>query len=229
MMSNRAFSDTAHQPRMGDPWDENSRYSPTPSNSGRRPTTLNSDQPQTARLSSTGSGTKTMPASYELADARDLVTLIANMIMELININDKMSLHQDQLTRFHSRSPPQISVHSYLDWVTLHANLLPPILLTMVYYMDKLCVMYPAFTVTSLTVHRFLIVSAMVASKGLSDTFWTNKTYARIGGISPTELAILELEFLFRMRWQIVPKPEMLTDYYHHLIERYDGSEIENS
>jgi hypothetical protein len=79
-----------------------------------------------------------------------------------------------------------------------------------------------------LTIHRFLIVSATVASKGLSDAFWTNKTYAKIGGISPAELALLELEFLFRVKWHVVPSPETLVDYYHHLIERCEGFEIES-
>jgi hypothetical protein len=150
------------------------------------------------------------------------------MIMELIMINDKLPLQQNLLTRFHSRSLPHISVHNYLQRLTIHANLSPPILLSMVYFLDQLCLMYPAFTVNSLTIHRFLIVAAMIASKSLSDSFWTNKTYARIGGISPSELASLELEFLFRVKWQIVPQPEALVDYYHHLVEWSDGFEIEN-
>ncbi|KAJ5982018.1 cyclin-domain-containing protein [Penicillium sp. IBT 35674x] len=147
--------------------------------------------------------------------------------MEITNINDKLHSHQNQLTRFHSRSPPQISVHSYLQRLVTHANLSPPILLSMVYYIDLLCEMYPTFTVSSLTIHRFLIVSATVASKGLSDAFLRNKTYARAGGISPAELALLELEFLIRVKWQVFPNPELLIDYYHHLVERCDGFKIE--
>lgn len=146
----------------------------------------------------------------------------------LIHINNKIPLRQNQLTRFHSRSPPVISVHSYLQRLTTHANLAPAILLSMVYYMDLLGEMYPAFTVTSLTIHRFLIVSATVASKGLSDAFWTNKTYARIGGITSAELGLLELDFLFRVKWRVVPRPETLVDYYHHLVERCEGYEIES-
>ena len=97
----------------------------------------------------------------------------------------------------------------------------------MVYYIDRLCALYPAFTISSLTVHRFLITSATVASKGLSDSFWTNNNYARVGGVTLRELAILELEFLWRVEWRIVPKPEVLVDYYRSLIERSEGFEIE--
>ncbi|KAJ5240039.1 hypothetical protein N7468_004658 [Penicillium chermesinum] len=169
---------------------------------------------------------KLLPEQYNSTEPSDLVRLISSMLMELVQINDRTSLPQGQQTRFHSRSPPQISVHDYLQRLTTHAKLPPAILLTIVYYLDRLCALYPAFTVSNLSIHRFLIVSATVASKGLSDQFWTNKTYARIGGISTTELAMLELEFLFKVNWQIVPDPQVLVDYYQHLVDRYEGFKI---
>jgi Cyclin len=170
---------------------------------------------------------KIMPWRYETCDVKDLVQLIAAMLMELIRFNDAIPLADGRLTRFHSRAPPGISVLDYLQRLTTHATLSPPLLLSMVYYIDRLCSLYPAFTISSLTVHRFLIASATVASKGLSDLFWTNNTYARVGGISLKELKVLELEFLTRVEWRIVPKPEVLEDYYRNLITRSDDFELE--
>ena len=66
-----------------------------------------------------------------------------------------------------------------------------------------------------------------MASKGLSDSFWTNNTYARVGGVSLKELALLELEFLWRVEWRIVPIPEVLVDYYRSLVDRSEGFKIE--
>jgi hypothetical protein len=97
----------------------------------------------------------------------------------------------------------------------------------MVYYIDRLCAEYPPFTINSLTVHRFLITAVTVAAKGLSDSFWTNPTYARIGGIPVSELATLELEFLQKVGWKIVPKPETLVDYYNSLVDRTEGFQLE--
>lgn len=170
---------------------------------------------------------KLMPLQYETCDVKDLVLLISNMLLELIKFNDEIPLKNGRLTRFHSRAPPGIGVKDYLQRLTTHATLSPPILLSMVYYIDRLCALYPAFTISSLTVHRFLITSATVASKGLSDSFWTNNTYARVGGVSLKELALLELEFLWRVEWRIVPKPEVLVDYYRSLVERSEGFKIE--
>lgn len=99
----------------------------------------------------------------------------------------------------------------------------------MVYYIDRLCALYPDFTVTTLTIHRFLITAATVAAKGLSDSFWNNSTYARVGGIKIAELGLLELDFLYRVDWKIVPNPEVLVDYYKGLIERTEGFELEGA
>ncbi|KAH7393015.1 cyclin-domain-containing protein [Pyrenochaeta sp. MPI-SDFR-AT-0127] len=170
---------------------------------------------------------KIMPLQYETCDVKDLGILISDMLMELVRLNDGYPLRDGTLTRFHSRAPPGISVRDYLSRLIVHATLSPPILLSMVFYVDKLCAMYPAFTISSLTVHRFLITAATVAAKGLSDSFWTNSLYARVGGVSVRELALLELEFLRRLEWRIVPKPEVLVDYYKGLVDRGTGYAIE--
>lgn len=98
----------------------------------------------------------------------------------------------------------------------------------MVYYIDRLCVSYPDFTINTLTIHRFLITAATVAAKGLSDSFWNNSTYARVGGVRLAELKLLELEFLYRVDWKIVPNPEVLVAYYRGLVERCPGYQLED-
>jgi len=82
---------------------------------------------------------------------------------------------------------------------------------------------------TTLTVHRFLITAATVAAKGLSDSFWNNTTYARVGGIKIAELGLLELDFLYRVDWKIVPVPEVLVDYYKGLVKRSEGYKLEQT
>jgi len=166
---------------------------------------------------------KVLPAKYELCPVNDMVELISQMLAELIATNDPIQMTTSKLTRFHSRTAPGISVRDYLHRLARHATLPPPLLLVMVYYIDRLCAMYPDFTINTLTVHRFLITAATVAAKGLSDSFWNNTTYARVGGVRVAELKLLELEFLHRVDWKIVPNPEVLVAYYRGLVERTEG------
>ncbi|OAA76203.1 cyclin-dependent protein kinase regulator Pho80 [Akanthomyces lecanii RCEF 1005] len=170
---------------------------------------------------------KVLPIRYEFCPVEDMVELIAHMLNELIATNDAIRTTSGGLTRFHSRAAPGISVRDYLHRLAKHATLIPPLLLSMVYYIDRLCALYPEFTINTLTVHRFLITAATVAAKGLSDSFWNNTTYARVGGVRLAELKMLELEFLYRVDWKIVPNPEVLVAYYRGLIERTPGYVLE--
>ncbi|KAK4240310.1 cyclin-domain-containing protein [Achaetomium macrosporum] len=172
---------------------------------------------------------KVLPLRYEHCPVEDMVVLIAHMLGELIETNDTLALKSGHLTRFHSRTAPGISVLDYLHRLAKHATLTPPLLLSMVYYIDRLCALYPDFTINTLTVHRFLITAATVAAKGLSDAFWNNSTYARVGGVKVAELKLLELEFLHRVDWKIVPNPEVLVAYYSGLVERCPGYTLEGA
>jgi len=168
-----------------------------------------------------------MPANYEICEPKVLAGVIAGMLMRLIQHNDTIPLVDGQLTRFHSRAPPGISVHDYLARLTFHATLATPILLSMVFFIDRLSGRYPTFIINSLTVHRFLITAATVASKGLSDSFWTNQTYARVGGVSIKELALLELELLIKCDWRIIPTNDQLVEYYKGLIDQSESMVLE--
>ena len=50
--------------------------------------------------------------------------------------------------------------------------------------------------VTSLTVHRLVITAVMLAVKLMDDKYYSNAFYAKIGGVSPSELNHMELEML---------------------------------
>lgn len=50
--------------------------------------------------------------------------------------------------------------------------------------------------VTSLTIHRLVITAVMLAAKLMDDKYYNNAFYAKIGGITTSELNHMELEML---------------------------------
>ncbi|ODV58388.1 Pho80p, partial [Ascoidea rubescens DSM 1968] len=150
---------------------------------------------------------KKLPSNFKDCSQDDLLIMISRMLISLINMNDSLPLPSSQnLTRFHSRAPPLISVYDYLNRLTKYNSLENSILLTSIYYIDLLTSVYPNFNLNSLTVHRFLLTAITIGSKGLCDFFCTNKHYAKIGGVTINELNILEIEFLSKLDWKVVPK-----------------------
>jgi len=153
---------------------------------------------------------KTLSPNFVHCSRDDLIILIARMLNSLISINDNFNndsnLSSANLTRFHSRTPPAISIYSYLARLARYSSLENAVLLTAVYYIDLLSTVYNSFTLNSLTVHRFLLTATTVGSKGLCDSFCTNSHYAKVGGIQVNELDILEREFLIKVNYRILPR-----------------------
>lgn len=145
-----------------------------------------------------------LPAIYLDASKDDLAELIADMLERVIAINDRIPLVPAALTRFHSRTPPTISVLDYIRRIVAYASPDRTVMLAPLHYLSTIANRLPLFALSSLTVHRFLISAIAAASKGLCDTFCTNSLYARVGGITVQELNTLEREFLAAVDWQLV-------------------------
>lgn len=167
---------------------------------------------------------KLVPRDYFDCPMSDLAILVSSMLQDLVTINDTLPFNPDQLTRFHSRSVPGISIQEYIVRIIRFCTLEKSILITMIYFIDLLCQTYSTFNINSLTVHRFMITAAMVASKGLCDSFCTNSHYARVGGLSKVEMNLLEVEFLTRVDYRIVPQGHLLDSYYERMVMRLQGT-----
>lgn len=167
-----------------------------------------------------------LPAAFEQADIDKLAVLIADMLDRLKAHNDLIPLVPQSLTRFHSRSAPHISILDYLRRIVKFTNVERSCLLIVLYYIDQICSRMPLFILSSLTCHRFVITAITVASKGLCDTFCTNSLYAKVGGISVTELNILEREFLSMIDWRLTCTREILQEYYVNLVRTHSAGQF---
>lgn len=123
----------------------------------------------------------------------------AHMLDRIIAHNDALPSDRP-LTRFHSKAAPAISPHAYLTRITTFTNVDPCIIVILLYYIDKLS---EYLTISSLTIHRFLISAICCGSKALSDSFATNSRYARVGGVDLVEMNALEREFLMAINWRL--------------------------
>ncbi|KAF8971050.1 cyclin-domain-containing protein [Flammula alnicola] len=140
-----------------------------------------------------------IPANFEDAPVDDLIQLIADMLERLMSHNDRIPL-----------SPYKSC------------------LLITLFNIDQICARIPLFTLSSLTCHRFVITSIAVSSKGLCDAFCPNNLYARVGGISVTELNVLEREFLSMIDWRLMCTREILQEYYVNLVRTHSADMMDS-
>ncbi|KAF8995430.1 hypothetical protein BDQ17DRAFT_1392200 [Cyathus striatus] len=162
-------------------------------------------------MESSTSGRVQLPPVFENVSIDHLVHLIADMLNRLMDHNDQIPLSPESLTRFHSRSAPSISVLDYLERIVKFTNVEKSCLLLTLHYIDQICARMPLFTLSSLTC--------------LCDAFCTNQLYAKVGGISVTELNLLEREFLSAIDWRLMCTREVLQEYYVNLVRTHSSGQ----
>ncbi|KAJ3091159.1 hypothetical protein HDU96_003132 [Phlyctochytrium bullatum] len=162
-----------------------------------------------------------VPDFYNDADMDLLTFLVAEILERLTAHNDQIPLTASTITRFHSRRPAPISILDYLRRIVRHAHLDRSCLLSLLVYMDRVCTHQKRFTVSSLTVHRFIIAAVTVSSKAHFDLFYSNKVYAEIGGVPLKELNALEMDLVFMMGWELMAGVERMQEYYVNMVRRH--------
>ncbi|KAL9553588.1 hypothetical protein MBANPS3_003222 [Mucor bainieri] len=154
-----------------------------------------------------------------------LIKIVSNLLDSMLSTNNQ--LPTTQITYFHSRAIPNISVLSYLTRIHKFAPFTNEALLSMLIYFDRMTKLDDGFTINSYNIHRLLITSIVVASKFTSDIFYANSRYAKVGGIPLVELNQLELELLFLLDFQLYIPLEDIQLYADQLLSHSMQTSVE--
>ncbi|KAJ2716915.1 cyclin-like protein interacting with PHO85 [Coemansia spiralis] len=89
----------------------------------------------------------------------------------------------DDITPFHSRAVPGISVHEYLERVAKFVYLENDTLLAVLVYLDRVVRAQrhrPALVPSPFNIHRLVITAIVIAHKFSSDVFFNNARYSKV-------------------------------------------------
>ncbi|CAA7393185.1 unnamed protein product [Spirodela intermedia] len=153
------------------------------------------------------------------------VGFLSSFLQRVAETNDALWIHggggvppcHHKVTVFHGLSKPGITVASYLERIFTYANCSPSCYVVAYIYLDRFSRRQPLVAVTSLTVHRLLITSVMVAAKFMDDVCYNNAFFAKVGGVSTLEMNFLERDFLFGLGFRLNVTPSVFGSYCAHL------------
>ncbi|KAI8647600.1 cyclin-domain-containing protein [Parasitella parasitica] len=154
-----------------------------------------------------------------------LIKIVSSLLDSMLTTNNQ--LPTTQITYFHSRAIPNISVLSYLSRIHRFAPFTNEALLSMLIFFDRIAKLDNGFTINSYNIHRLLITSIVIASKFTSDIFYANSRYAKVGGIPLVELNQLELELLFLLDFQLYIPVQDIQLYADQLLEHSINTSLE--
>lgn len=121
---------------------------------------------------------------------------------------------------FRGRTVPRISVEDYAERLVSYLNVWQPtgresdlgkrtLTLAMI-YLDRIMGRHRSLRLNGLNIHRFLLVSCLLAVKSAEDVPFPNSFWARVGGLELEELNKLESDFLGLLDFRVFVSPEEL-------------------
>ncbi|KAK6162695.1 hypothetical protein DH2020_002536 [Rehmannia glutinosa] len=147
-----------------------------------------------------------------------LINFLSSLLQRVAESNDlNRSIQPQKISVFHGLTRPTISVQSYLERIFKYANCSPSCYIVAYVYLDRFTQRQPALPINTFNVHRLLITSVMVSAKFMDDMYYNNAYYAKVGGISTTEMNFLEVDFLFGLGFHLNVTPSTFHSYCSYL------------
>ncbi|GAU23356.1 hypothetical protein TSUD_334030 [Trifolium subterraneum] len=154
-----------------------------------------------------------------------VLSLLSSLLERSVQKNEMLleTKHiEDVVTVFHGLRAPTLSVRKYIDRICKYSACSPSCFVVAHIYMDRF-LHHTEIKLTSLNVHRLLITSIMLAAKFMDDAFFNNAYYAKVGGVSTSELNRLEMSFLFGIDFRLQVSVDTFGSYCLQLEK--EGSE----
>ena len=164
-----------------------------------------------------------------------LITTIADLLKDICNENNSIEVNNKnieinkKIKLFMLKKIPPISIKDYLLRLSKYSKISASTLIFILIYIDRrLCYKYK-FKINYFNIYKFILASLVISVKYNEDDFFSSEFYAKLGGISKTEMNYLEYEFISMINFNLYIKEDLFFKYHDLLIndEKYDSNEEE--
>jgi hypothetical protein len=151
-------------------------------------------------------------------------------VLQAIAENGDQNQNQNRNSIFYAANPPDITIFDYLQRILKFTMCSSVCYLFAMVYLDRIVQLNPTFVISSQNVHRLILTSIMTAAKFFDEKFSNNAYFAKVGGISTSEINSLEMEFLSMIQYQLHIYPCVYEKYKNELFDEHViTNEEENS
>ncbi|GLJ18719.1 hypothetical protein SUGI_0333980 [Cryptomeria japonica] len=174
--------------------------------------------------------------SFESESSPWILSVLASLLHRLVARHERLvissgkKITRENLCVFSAMQVPAISLQNYLERMLKYVRCSPSAFVVAYAYIDRLILSNPNFRLTTHNMHMLTLTSLMVATKFLDDEHYSNEYFAKVGGLTLREMNILEVEFLFMMRFRLQVTVSVFESYYSHFkreVELDGGFQIE--
>ncbi|KAI3506759.1 hypothetical protein L1887_21323 [Cichorium endivia] len=158
-----------------------------------------------------------------------VLSLLSSLLQKSIEKNETLlqtAQTKDIITVFHGSRAPALTIKQYIYRIFKYSRCSPSCFVVAHIYIDRF-IQSESIILTSLNVHRLLITSIMLATKFIDEAFFNNAYYAKVGGVTTSELNRLEMKFLFGIDFRLYVDPPTFGRYCSLLMSVASGEEVQ--
>ena len=159
---------------------------------------------------------------------KTVINKISDLFLNICNDNVKelMNHKENNLIKPFLTNNPSISIKDYLERLCTFSLINISTIILIVIYIDRICNINK-FKLTYYNIHKLILSSMVVAIKYNEDNFYSNETYAKLGGIPKSEMAFLEYYFVTLINFNLFIKEELFYKYNNFFSSSDNEEEIE--
>jgi hypothetical protein len=126
-----------------------------------------------------------------------------------------LNLQHSAITRkFYCKKAPPVTMAAYLERMHRFCPMSTAVYLAASLYIHRLAVEERSIPVTARNAHRLVLAALRVAAKVHDDRLFSHVLMSRVGGVSPAELAKLEVSFCFLTSFDLAVSAETLRRHW---------------
>ncbi|XP_026190843.1 uncharacterized protein LOC34621131 [Cyclospora cayetanensis] len=136
-----------------------------------------------------------------------------SLLMEqLATCGDETSGRPTVATRFDSICPPATTISAYIPRLYRHFRCSEEVFVFALIYLDRV-IRENNIKINALNIHRLVLAASVIGVKFVEDVRYSNRYYARVGGVGLAELNRLELAFLKLVKFDLAVSKEDYETY----------------
>ena len=180
-------------------------------------------------LNSSQSGLKKIDKIFPVSKDDFFLVKTIEIISDLLNNiceenKDKSEIINKNIKPFMTQNIPSMSIKDYLLRLSQFTKMSESTIIIILIYIDRISNLNN-FRLTYRNIYKLILSAMVIAIKYNEDIFYSSSIYAKLGGLSISELNYLEFEFLILIKFSLFIEKDLFDKYKNNLLSLQDEDE----
>ena len=164
-----------------------------------------------------------------IKEGRKIIQKISDLLTGICDeTKNEQDLFYKPLKCFYSKNIPLISIKDYLEHIYKYTKINSSTIILILIYIDRICNIHKC-KMCYYNIHKLILGSVMIAIKYNEDEIYSQKFYAKIGGVTLAEICNLEYNFLSLINYNLFVNDNLFNKYNDYILSTdSDDEDSEN-